>query len=229
LNAAEMKSQPRSPQWKGKGREVSMDVDSPNPDNEEMFLGLSSSNGREASMTPSSPEVSMGLSSSEEKVNQKYPAATNPLPSSPEVRKPPQASQGVYSAMKTPDGNMDGSSQLLQHRKLRQREPATDPVKAGVPPHGDAHPLGSLPAVDEQENNEPRRSTRNIKPVNNTAQVSIAPPPRKFKGRQQKKTASIVKSETFPSRPHIIGSKYMQVNVIDLTQVEVSQISLLYF
>lgn len=146
-----------------------------------------------------------------------------------------------------------------------QMSPLGNDNMEDIPPHGNAHPLGSefsgegsLPAseaiptgdaeqaahkstksggandmqVDELENNEPRRSTRNIKPVNptdNTAQVSTAPPPRKSKGKQQKNTPSIIKSEIFQSRPRVIGSKYMQVNVIDLTQVEVSQISILYF
>ena len=136
-----MKSQPRSPQWKGNGKEVSMNVDSSNSDDEEMLSDLSSSEGREASMKPSSSEggeVSMDLSSSEEEVPQEStqqmqnPTAINPLPSGPEVHKSPQAAKEVRAAMKkTPDSNLDRSSQWLQHTKLRQRDPTTDPVKAG--------------------------------------------------------------------------------------------------
>ena len=109
-----------------------------------MSSHLSSSEGREASMKPSSSEggeVSMDLSSSEEKVillpqestqQMQNPTATNPLPNSPEVQKPPQAAKAVRAAIKkTPDANLDRSSQWLQHTKLRKREPTTDPVKAG--------------------------------------------------------------------------------------------------
>ena len=77
-----------------------------------------------------------------------------------------------------------------------------------------------------------RRTTRNIKPVDrdsNMQQALAAPPPRKPKGRKQKKTPSTVKSDPLQPRPLLIGSKHMQLSFIDLTQVEVSRISLLRF
>ena len=77
-----------------------------------------------------------------------------------------------------------------------------------------------------------RRTTRNIKPFNYTLSmqpVVPVPPSGKSKGKQQKKTPSTMKSATPHPRPLVIGSKYMNFRFIDLTQVEVSTISLLYF
>jgi len=139
-----MKSQPRSPQWKGKGKEVSMDVDLSNSDDQEMSSDLSSSKGREVSMESSSEggEVSIGLSSSE-------------------VHKPPQAAKVVQASInKTPGANLARSSQRLQPTKLRQREPTTDPVKAGktskpLAPGGKRKP--AVASVHTQGHSTPRK------------------------------------------------------------------------
>lgn len=71
-----------------------------------------------------------------------------------------------------------------------------------------------------------RRTTRNIKPVDRDSKVT--PPTRKSKGKgkQQKKTPITVKPEAPRSHALVVGSKYMQFSVIDLTQVEVSTILL---
>jgi hypothetical protein len=90
--------------------------------------------------------------------------------------------------------------------------------------------------VDEHGTNETiptepalRRTPRDIKPVNRTSnmqQLLPVPPSHKSKGKQQNKMSSIVKLQP---RPVVIGSKHMQLNFIDLTQVEVDRISLLCF
>jgi hypothetical protein len=74
-----------------------------------------------------------------------------------------------------------------------------------------------------------RRTTRIVKPVDHgldMQQVVPAPPSRKSKGKQKKKTPATVTSATPLPRPLVIGSKYMQFSVIDLTQVKVGTISL---
>ena len=94
--------------------------------------------------------------------------------------------------------------------------------------------------IDEEGTNittptEPdlRRSSRiskaAVNPDLNMQKMSAAPPSRKSKGKQPKKAVSITKTEPLQSRPLIIGSKYMQLRYIDLTQVEVSQFSLWCF
>ena len=102
-----------------------------------------------------------------------------------------------------------------------------------VPPESTNSEDGDGMQVDEPEATAPtlRRSTREIKPVNHALMlqpVAPVPPSQKSKGKQPKKTPSNVKSGTPHPRPLVIGSKYMNISFIDLTQVEVGIISLLY-
>jgi len=99
-------------------------------------------------------------------------------------------------------------------------------------PGGDDDMQIDEPGTNSDVATEPRRSTRNIKPVKHDfdmKEAASAPPPRKSKGKQRKKTPITVKSATPHSRALVIGSKYMQFSLIDLTQVEVSTILLLCF
>jgi len=135
------------------------------------------------------------------------------------------------NAMQVEDDQADDNSMQVE---AIPRGGAPQPPAESTNPAGNDHM-----EVDEHGANETipteralRRTSRNIKPVDrasNMQQLLPATPKRKSKGRKQKKTPSIVKSEALQPRPVVIGSKHMQLNFIDLTQVEVSGNSLLCF
>ena len=94
---------------------------------------------------------------------------------------------------------------------------------------------GNRMQVDEPEVTEPtlQCTAREIKPINHALMmqsVAPVPPSQKPKAKQQKKASSNFRTEISTShpRPVVIGSKYVKISFINLMQIEVSIISLLY-
>lgn len=77
-----------------------------------------------------------------------------------------------------------------------------------------------------------RRPRRDIKPLNHRLDITVrstAQPSIKTKSRPSKRSKTSLaapKSEEPHARPRLMGSKYMHFNVIDLTQIEACQLSL---
>ena len=163
-----------------------------------------------------------------------------PPPATPSHNSP--APEGHPSDSQASSPERDNAMQVENHppRTLQAPQQSTNPVGDDTP---QPPPQSTNPAednddmdIDEQgtsittpTDSELRRSSRISQAVNprlNMQQMSAAPPSRKSKGKQPKKAVSITKTEPLQSRPLIIGSKYMHLRTIDLTQVEVSKISL---
>jgi hypothetical protein len=139
-----------------------------------------------------------------------------------------------------PDGNPPHSRASSQvDDDVMQVEPVPPGSTSQAPPEstntrGDNSMQVDEPGANATAPTEPalRRTPRNIKPVDRTRDMQLVvpvPPSRKPKGKQPKKVPPTVKSATPHPRPLVIGSKYMKFRFIDLTQVEVGTISLLYF
>ena len=167
----------------------------------------------------------------------------NSRASSPESDDPAPEANPANSRASSPESDDAMQVEARPLRILQVAQQSTNPVGDDTP---QPSPRSTNPAdddsdmdVDEQgadvtSPSEPtlRRTSRVSKPVNpglNAPQMSATPPLRKSKGKQEKKTLPIPKTEPLPLRPLVFGSKYMHLRFIDLTQVEVSAFSFLSF
>ena len=159
-----------------------------------------------------------------------------PQPPSPDVGNAQQP-KSILPVSRAPSPEVGDAMQVESPPPDGTSQAAAESTEPG----GDDDMQVDAPGTNSEVATEPRRSTRKIKPVQHDfdmKEAASAPPPRKSKGKQPPRrskgkqggdTPIPVKSATLHSRALVIGSKYMQFSLIDLTQVEVSTILVLCF